>query len=621
MCGIVGIVGEGAETLEPKVKTGAQAILHRGPDGQQTKVVRGAALGHTRLRVIDLSERADQPMSNENRDVHLVFNGEIYDFGPLREQLVSRGHRFASQTDSEVLVHAYEDYGLACPEKVDGMFAFAIWDEAKQQVLISRDRPGKKPLFWALHEGRLYFASEIKALFAMGVPCEVNENALPALLISGYVPAPSTLYKGVFQLPPAHSLVWRPGQSEPEIFRYWQVRFHEERISKADAQHALRAAMKKAVQKRLVSDVPLGAFLSGGVDSTLIVGLMAEASQRPVQTFSLGFEGDPNDETPFARMAAERFGTKHTEFIVKPDAIDLLPKLVKLHDGPFGDSTAIPNYIVSKLAKEHVTVVLTGDGGDELFAGYQRFVGGVLTERIPRPMAETMGQAVSHLPQGGRSMLARGRRLLVRASQPLSHRALLWNAYFPDNDGTLVKYELLNEAYREARQWHFGHFDPTRTALSQLLQHNYEGYLSYDLLPKTDRTSMAHGLEARSPFLDTELTEFAAGLPLELQINIARGDTKHLLKESFADVLPEKIRNRSKMGFGMPLHDWFRTSLQSYVGDHLLADGARCHEYLDKGQVKRIVQAHNSGRARNEPKIWLLLTLELWLRMLPDLRL
>lgn len=621
MCGIVGIVGEGAETLEPKVKNGAQAILHRGPDGQRTKVVRGAALGHTRLRVIDLSERADQPMTNETKDVHLVFNGEIYDFAPLREQLLARGHSFVSQTDSEVLVHAYEDYGLACAEKVDGMFAFAVWDEAKQQVFIARDRPGKKPLFWALHEGRLYFASEIKALFAMGVPCEVNERALPALLISGYVPAPSTLYGGVYQLPPAHTLVWRPGQAEPEISRYWQVRFHEERISKADAQHALRAAVKKAVKKRLISDVPLGAFLSGGVDSTLIVGLMAEASNHPVQTFSLGFEDDPNDETPFARMAAERFGTKHTEFIVKPDAIDLLPKLIKLHDGPFGDSTAIPNYIVSKLAREHVTVVLTGDGGDELFAGYQRFVGGVLTERIPRPMAETMGQAVSHLPEGGRSMLARGRRLLVRASQPLSHRALLWNSYFPDNDGTLVKYELLNEAYREARQWHFDHFDPTRTALSQLLQHNYEGYLAYDLLPKTDRTSMAHGLEARSPFLDTELTEFAAGLPLDLQINIARGDTKHLLKESFTDILPEQIRNRAKMGFGMPLHDWFRTSLQSYVGDHLLADGARCHEYLDKGQVKRIVEAHNSGRARNEPKIWLLLTLELWLRMLPDLRL
>lgn len=621
MCGIVGIVGEGAETLEGEVRAGAQAIRHRGPDGQRTRTARGAALGHARLRVIDLSERADQPMSNEARDVHLVFNGEIYDFAELRARLVSRGHTFASHTDSEVIVHAYEDHGVSCAEHVDGMFAFALWDEARQRVVLSRDRPGKKPLFWALHEGRLSFASEIKALFAMGVPCEVNEAGLPALMISGYVPAPQTLYRGVYQLPPAHTLVWRPGQTEPEIFRYWQVRFHEERMNKEDAKVALRDAVRKAVRRRLISDVPLGAFLSGGVDSSLIVGLMAEEATHPVRTFSLGFEGDPNDETPFARVAAERFGTKHTEFIVKPDAVDLLPKLVRLHDGPFGDSTAVPNYIVSKLAREHVTVVLTGDGGDELFAGYQRFVGGVLTERIPRPVAETMGQAVAHLPEGGRSMLARGRRLLVRASQSLPQRALLWNAYFPDNDGTLLQADLLNAEYTAARQWHFDRFDPTQTALAQLLQHNYEGYLAYDLLPKTDRTSMAHGLEARSPLLDTELTELAARLPLELQINLARGDTKHLLKEAFADVLPEQIRNRSKMGFGMPLHDWFRTSLKTFVGDHLLADGARCHQYLDKAKIHGLVEAHNSGRARNETKLWLMLTMELWLRMLPDLRL
>jgi asparagine synthase (glutamine-hydrolysing) len=616
MCGIAGVVGEGAEHREAEVMAGVMAIRHRGPDRQRTAVARGAALGHARLSIIDLSERATQPMRNEAGDVHLVFNGEIYDFAELRARLVGRGHAFVSETDSEVLVHAYEDHGIGVAEHVDGMFAFALWDEARQRLVLSRDRPGKKPLFWSLYEGQLYFGSEIKALFAMGVPRAVNEVALPALMVSGYVPAPRTLYRGVFQLPPGHTLVWRPGQAEPEVFPFWQVRFHEERMDAADAQAALREAVSAAVKRRLVSDVPLGAFLSGGIDSTLVVGLMAQGATEPVRTFSLGFEGDPGDETPFARLAAERFGTRHTEFIVKPDAVDLLPKLVHLHDGPFGDSTAVPNYIVSQLAREHVTVVLTGDGGDELFAGYQRFVGGVLTERIPRPLAEGVGRALRHLPlpDAGQGLAARGRRLLVRASQSLAERALLWNAYFPENDGLLLEHGALDREYAAARQWHFDRFDPTATPLAQLLQHNYEGYLAYDLLPKTDRTSMAHGLEARSPLLDTRLTELAARLPAELQIALPKGDTKHLLKEAFRDLLPEAIRTRGKRGFGMPLHEWFRTDLKGFVAEHLLADGARCHQYLDRAKVERLVVDHNEGRARNDPKLWLLLTMELWLR-------
>lgn len=615
MCGIAGVVGAGAETLAEEVRAGVQAIRHRGPDRLRVSTAKGAALGHARLRIIDLSDRADQPMTNEHGDVHLVFNGEIYDFMPLRDRLEGRGHSFRSVTDSEVIVHAYEDHGVSTATQIDGMFAFAVWDERQQRLTLSRDRPGKKPVYWALHEGRLYFGSEIKALFAMGVPRVVNEAAFPALLISGYVPAPATVYEGIFQLPPAHTLVWRPGQAEPEIFRYWQLRFHEERISKADAQDALREAMTAAVRRRLVADVPLGAFLSGGIDSTLVVGLMAQDATQPVRTFSLGFEGDKNDETPYARLAAERFGTEHTEFIVQPDAVDLLPKLVHLHDGPFGDSTAVPNYIVSELARQHVTVALTGDGGDELFAGYQRFVGGVVTEAIPRPVAEAMGAAAQRLPgaSAGQSLLARGQRLALRASQPLSERALLWNAYFPENDGVLRHGDALDGAYRAARQWHFDHFDPAATPLAQLLTHNFEGYLAYDLLPKTDRTSMAHALEARSPFLDTQLMELACRFPLELQINLAKRDTKHLLKETFSDLLPDEIRYRSKMGFGMPLHEWFRGSLKSFVGDHLLADGARVHDYLDRARVKDLVDRHQGGE-RHDPKIWLMLTMELWLR-------
>ncbi|MCA9554534.1 MAG: asparagine synthase (glutamine-hydrolyzing), partial [Myxococcales bacterium] len=571
---------------------------------------------HARLSIIDLSERAVQPMQNEAGDVHLVFNGEIYDFAELRTRLIGRGHTFHSNTDSEVIVHGYEDHGISVAEHVDGMFAFAVWDETRQRLVLSRDRPGKKPVYWALHQGRLYFGSEIKALFAMGVPREEDEVALPALLVSGYVPAPRTLYRGVHQLPPGHTLVWRSGQGDPEVFPFWQVRFHEERMEARDAQAELREAVTAAVRRRLVSDVPLGAFLSGGIDSTLIVGLMAQGATQPVRTFSLGFEGDPGDETPFARLAAQAFGTKHTEFVVKPDAVDLLPKLVHLHDGPFGDSTAVPNYIVSQLAREHVTVVLTGDGGDELFAGYQRFVGGVLTERIPRPVAQGVGRALEHLPlpRDGQGLAARGARLLVRASQSLAERALLWNAFFPENDGLLVDHQGLADEYAAARQWHFDRFDPAATPLAQLLQHNYEGYLAYDLLPKTDRTSMAHGLEARSPLLDTRLTELAARLPAELQIALPKGDTKHLLKETFRDLLPEQIRKRGKRGFGMPLHHWFRTDLKDFVADHLLADGARCHRFLDRGKVKALVEDHNAGRAKNDPKLWLLLTVELWLR-------
>jgi asparagine synthase (glutamine-hydrolysing) len=619
MCGIFGSVGE---PIGPEVAARVIAVLHhRGPDRHGSKELPGATFLHTRLRIIDLSPAAAQPMTNEDGTVWVTFNGEIYNFKDLRQELEGRGHRFRSQSDTEVLVHGYEEWGEDLPGRLDGMFAFGVWDSRTRRLFLARDRTGKKPLFYSNCGDRFQFASEIKALFAAGLPLEVDGEGLAGMMAYGYSPPPGTLYRYVWQLPPAHRLVLSPGK-DPEVTRYWSVDFEPSGmvVSEPEACDRVRQLLTSAVRKRLVADVPVGAFLSGGLDSTIVVGLMASLGPR-VRTFSIGFSGDDRfDETHYARMAARAFGTDHTEFEVGPSDFQLVEDLIWQHDGPFGDSSAIPTYVVSRLTRQQVTVALNGDGGDELFAGYLRLWAAALSERIPRPLRMVVGKASGLIPggSGSRSLLSRVRRMLSALGRPLGDRLVSWNSFFAFELEEILRPELQfsSDSTLEFQRQFFS-TDQGGSALAAALRHNFETYLPQDLLVKMDRTSMAHALETRSPFLDTALIEYVSGLPDRYKL---RGrTTKYILRQAFADLLPPAIRTRGKMGFGIPLGTWFRGDLRGYVRDLLLAPEARIGEYLRPSAVARVFREHDEGRADHEHQLWLLITMELWLRNLPRL--
>ena len=630
MCGICGELrfGPGDEVHETELIAMRDQLLHRGPDSDGVYVSpnRRAGLGFRRLRIIDLTANASQPLSNEDGTVQIVFNGEIYNYQELRTGLVARGHRFKSQSDTEVIVHLYEEKGADCIADLDGMFALAIWDDRQRRLLLARDRPGKKPLFIHQANGLFAFASEIKSFFAHpDIVIEPDPEAIPYYFIYGYVPAPATFYKHVSQLEPGTMmLVESDGRTSTR--RYWQLEYPKEHdvrpIDRREAIAGVRERVTRAVERRLISDVPLGAFLSGGLDSTIVVGIMSRLMSEPVKTFSIGFEGDPAyDETSYARMVAERFKTDHTEFRVSPSAIDLVEKLVWHHDGPFGDSSAVPTYIVSKLTREKVTVVLTGDGGDELFAGYLRFYAAVLSERIPRVAGRAVDAVLSQMmtPGSDRHPLARAQRFFKAMGLPLYDRMTRWNALFFEDLDVLLRPDFLGSLSPIDRLRNIARQMPLmdgRSTLSKVLQANFTSYLPDDLLVKTDRCTMANSLEARSPFLDRELIEYVAALPDDLKLDGRR--TKVILREAFADILPPAIQRRGKMGFGVPLGTWFRGDLREYMRDLLLSPDARYKTMLSAPYVESLVARHLSGDANLGHQLWSLLCFEQWLRLLPD---
>jgi asparagine synthase (glutamine-hydrolysing) len=622
VCGIAGLVrlADGPEPTKEHARAMADRLRHRGPDERTTWVspTGRCALGHARLRVIDL-ETGGQPMPNETGSVQAVFNGEIYNFKELRAELEAFGHHFRSKSDTEVLVHGYEAWGDALPEHLDGMFAFALWDEPRKRLLMARDRPGKKPLFYARAAGVFAFASEIKALLAVPeirAVASVDDAAFPFYLAYGYVPPPRTFYKGVVRVAPATACVLE-SDGELRDWRYWRLDFTPRPISYAAAKERVRETAREAVRKRLVADVPLGAFLSGGIDSTVVVGLMSELTAEPVHTFSLGFADDPTfDETRYARLAAERFGTKHTEFVVEADALELVDALVDGYDEPFGDSSAIPTHVVSGLTRRHVTVALTGDGGDELFAGYLRLPALAWGERLPRWLGAAAGAVASAIPHTSdfRSLPRRAARFLSAAALPAEERMLRWIGYLPDQVETLLRPGVGHSVSRDALLAHFR--APLARALhlpalSRALALNYETYLPEDLLVKADRCSMAHGLELRSPLLDTALTELAASLPAH---HLVQGRTlKRVFREAFADLLPDPILRRGKMGFGVPLALWFRTRWRPVFEARVLDPAAPIWGWLVREPVLDLWRDHQDGRADHGHALWALLTLSVWL--------
>jgi asparagine synthase (glutamine-hydrolysing) len=635
MCGLCGELSfdRSRPVSADSVRAMRDQLVHRGPDAQGIFVSPDgmAGLGFRRLQIIDLTPSANQPMPNEDASIQLVFNGEIYNFKPIRDRLVAAGHRFRSHSDSEVIVHLYEEKGDALVDELEGMFAFALWDAPRRRLLLARDRAGKKPLFFYRDDHRLAFASEMKAFFAHAdIRLDVNDEILPYYFIYGYMPGPDTSYRGVSQVEPG-TVVTISADGAIARRSYWRLRYPDAlQQSTAVTDHRaavgkVRSLVTQAVERRLLSDVPLGAFLSGGVDSTIVVGVMAGLMDEPVKTFSIGFEGDPAyDETEYARQVAERFHTDHTEFRVTPSAIGLLDTLLWHHDGPFGDSSAIPTYLVSQLTRQHVTVVLTGDGGDEAFAGYRRFHAALVAERVPSWSGPLLAALLAPLPSSPneRHWLSRARRFARYMDLPLLERLTRWNSFFYEDLD-----RLLAPAFA-ASQPFVDRLRPLRldlgelaalSPLGRLLLANFRTYLPGDLLVKTDRMTMANSLEARSPFLDRELLEYAAMLPDAWKLSRG-GQTKVILRQAFADLIPDRINRRGKMGFGVPLDRWFRGELRAYVRETLLASDARCRTYLDRAELETIVRRHESGEANLGQQLWCLLAFERWLCLLPEWR-
>jgi len=622
MCGICGeLTFDGAPVRAETVVAMRDRLEHRGPDAKGLFVSddRRVGLGFRRLAIIDVSPLGNQPMANEDGTVVVAFNGEIYNFQALRSRLVANGHHFRSHSDTEVLVHLYEDVGPKFVDEIDGMFAIALLDVRAGRLVLARDRAGKKPLFFYRDERRLVFGSEVKAIFAHpDVPMAIDESFVPAYFTYGYVPHPRTFYRGVTQVNPGAAVVV---EADGRIVarKYWELRFPdaggERLVDRQAARARVRELVTDAVARRLVSDVPLGAFLSAGIDSTIVVGVMSRLMNAPVKTFTIGFEDAPAfDETAAARQVAERFKTDHTEFRVKASAVDLIDRLIWHHDGPFGDSSAIPTFLVSQLTRQHVTVVLTGDGGDEAFAGYMRFQAALAAERLPRAARPLAEFGLSLLPDAPheRHLLARARRFVKFMHLPIVERLIRWNTIFQDDLTSLLQEDAGRDPLTYVTD---GAPDSSRISpLSRLLTVNFESYLPDDLLVKTDRCTMANSLEARSPFLDTSLLEYVASLPDSFKLDGRR--TKVILREAFADLIPPDIDRRPKTGFGVPLDAWFRGQLRDYARDVLLSPSALSRAYLRPAAVSKLIESHQQGRANVGHRLWTLVCFERWLQQL-----
>jgi asparagine synthase (glutamine-hydrolysing) len=649
MCGICGEIDFNKNINPALFKRMCNVMVHRGPDDEGTTFLRGdpyleareskdipttesgfeVALGHRRLSIIDLSKAAHQPMSNEDGTIWIVFNGEIYNFQELRGALEKKGHRFKSKSDTEVILHDYEEWGVECLNHLRGMFAFAIWDSKLKRLFMARDRLGKKPLVYFKQNGRFAFASEIKALLQVpGVERKVNNTAIHHYLTYQYVPSPDTIFEGIKKLPPAHYLLYdRDGTLKIE--RYWRLHFissHHTEFDMRGLSDRIQTELEETVKLRLISDVPLGAFLSGGVDSSLIVGLMAKLSGHPVKTFSIGFEEKDFDELYYARIVANHFSTDHHEFIVKPDAVEILPKLVWHYNEPFADSSAIPTYYVAKMTSDYVKVVLTGDAGDENFAGYPRYLRSkwlVLFSKIPvtmkRDILPPLLRMVAQFHWEEKTFNRLAAFIESISSNQIRNYAEQVKIFNAEEKRNLYSPQFEQEVRgSDSVEYLLSKFEEagTNNLIDQLLYLDINTYLPEDLLVKMDIATMANSLEARVPFLDHRLMEFIATIPSRLKL---KGTvTKYILKQAFSDFLPQPILKRGKMGFGVPVSRWFRNELRDYVYEILLDAKTINRGYFKRDGIERLLNDHITARYDHSSKIWALLFLESWFRVFID---
>jgi len=649
MCGICGEIDfKNGVRVEP-IRTMCKLLAHRGPDDEGIVLINRdksfevkqndtpplgekgfhVALGHRRLSIIDLSEAGHQPMCNEDKTIWIVLNGEIYNFQDLRLELQKNGHLFKSKSDTETILHAYEQWGTECLSHLRGMFAFVIWDSNLQRLFMARDRLGKKPLVYFSQNGHFGFASEIKALLQVpGIERKVNGRALHHYLTYQYVPSEETIFEGIKKLPPAHYLLY-DHLGNLKIERYWRLNFNSSRQTNPnveDLEDRVRTELEEAVKLRLISDVPLGAFLSGGVDSSLIVGIMAKLSGRPVKTFSIGFEEKEFDELSYARIVSDHFSTEHHEFVVRPNAVEILPKLVWHYNEPFADSSAIPTYYVANLTKNFVKVVLTGDAGDENFAGYPRYLRSMWVASFTR-IPETLRKGL--LPQFLRALS--GFHWKEKTLNRLSDFVESLSTNQAENYAEQIKIFSAKEKeniYTDDFREQVGGNNPldflvsklqesgTKELLEQLLYVDINSYLPEDLLVKMDIATMANSLEARVPFLDHKFMELVSNIPTRLKLKGT--ESKFILKKAFKDFLPAVIFKRKKMGFGVPLSKWFRNELKEYVYEILLDEKTLNRGYFRREGVERLLNDHIDLRYDHSARIWALLFLEVWFRIFID---
>ena len=634
MCGITGGIWTNPERAIDRavLQRMTDALQHRGPDDKGVyfsefetrppyESVPGVALGHRRLSIIDI-EGGRQPMANEDQTVWIVFNGEIYNFAALRHRLEGAGHQLRTACDTEVIVHLYEDMGVDAFQHLNGMFAIAIWDATKRRLILARDRLGQKPLIYRVERDRLLFASELKSLLEVpDVPRVLDPGAVDEYLTYQYIPHPNTIFQGIRKLPPGHYAEFQEGKFD--VVDYWSPALNREvRQTSEEYVEQLRELLLSSVELRMRSDVPLGAFLSGGIDSSLIVAIMQQQCTSKVKTFSIGFPIPEYDETHYARQVAEHLGTDHYEYSVTPDSVEVLPQLVWHFDEPFADSSAIPTWYLSQWTRQHVTVALSGDGGDELFAGYPRYRAarwGQFFDALPRPVRAALAARIwQSIPASARqkSYTRRFKRFASAIGSLPAQRYLEWIEIFRETQ----RAELYTNEFLE----HLPASDPTRflrlawsraegrDAVASASLADLVTYLPCDLMTKVDVASMSHGLECRQPFLDYRLAELAIRMPTRLKYHGGRG--KRILWQAFGHLLPPEIGSRPKMGFGVPLDHWFRNELRPMAHDVLLDQASKSRGLFQPKVVQRLIEQHATGMFDHSYRLWALLVFELWMR-------
>ncbi len=628
MCGICGkLVFKNKLVERELIAKMCRTLVHRGPDDSGVYTAEHIGLGQQRLSIIDLSSNATAPLSNENKTIWVTFNGEIYNFQALREELLGKDHIFYTKTDTEVIVHLYEEYGVKCLDRMRGMFAFALWDSRKKQLFAARDRLGQKPFCYARTVGSLVFGSEIKAITADPEICvSPNFSAIDRYLTYAYVPSPVTAFKDIYKLPPAHYLTCSI-DGKVQVQRYWRPPFPEKtKASEKEIKKDVIRLLRESVKLRMISDVPLGAFLSGGIDSAAIVALMAQESSQPVKTFSIGFKEDQFDELPYARLIADRYGTDHHEYIVEPKAAEVLPLLVRHYNEPFADSSALPTYYVSKITRQQVTVALSGDGGDESFAGYDRYNGLVNWRRfdvIPMPLrkllAGSLKKVMDALPyHNTTARLIRG-LVMLGARLPERYQLEMTAALKPQEKKNLYTRhfaDLLKEQGEISDPIADHPYQIGSDTIDWMMNHDQNFYLPDDLMVKSDIASMANSLELRCPFLDHHLVAFAAAIPSSMKRSGVEG--KLILKDALRDLLPEAILTKHKTGFGVPLEKWFKEDLNGLLRETLLCDRAMHRNMFDPQTVRKMIDEHVEGRRGWSNRLWALLFLEMWFREFID---
>ena len=629
MCGICGKIylDTGKKVDGNLIEKMCSVLSHRGPDDAGVYLKDNIGLGHRRLSVLDVSPAGHQPMTNEDGTIWIVCNGEIYNFIELRRDLEKKGHVFSSNSDTEVIIHLYEEKGVECLQDMQGMFAFALWDDKEKSLFLARDRLGKKPLVYSFNKGVLLFASEIKSLlFDPDLPRDIDQKAILSYLTYGYISSPLTIFSSIKKLLPAHYMVFKDGALT--IKRYWNLSYQKKLVygSLLEYQDHFLELFSDAIKMRLRSDVPFGAFLSGGIDSGMVVALMSRFLDQPVKTFSIGFEETDYNELPFAQMVADKYSTDHHEFVVKPDVVDVLPKLMWAYNEPYADPSAVPTYHLSKVTRQHVAVALSGDGGDECFVGYNRYLHSQASYRYSKCLTllnkKVISKIVDLLPNGetDRNFFKRSKSFLKHLCLCPEKQYLRWIAYFDDS----LRKEICSASFNSsvagldpsAYIEDLYHASDAESFMDRTLNVDVMSYLPEDLMVKTDIASMACSLEVRSPFMDHRVMEFAASLPVDMKIY--KGNLKYFLKRAAEDLLPSDIINRKKQGFGLPVANWLRQDLKEMTYDLLLDKSAEERGYLNGEKVKKLLSDHMSGQSDHCHRIWNLLCLELWFRAYLD---